>query len=103
MSNDAPNRRIEFIAYDFEHSEETVERGVPPSALVRRSDVALQPHSSFEVRADNLDLGGSRGSRGGYPLAALGSEDWCSGSQICSHYTTSANGLSSDECAPQEI
>jgi hypothetical protein len=58
MSNDAPNRRIEFIAYDFEHSEETVERGVPPSALVRRSDVAFQPHSSFEVRADNLDLGG---------------------------------------------
>ena len=57
MSNDAPNRRIEFIAYDFEHSEETVERGVPPSALVRRSDVAFQPHSSFEVRADNLDLG----------------------------------------------
>ena len=55
MSNDAPNRRIEFIAYDF---EQTVERGVPPSALVRRSDVALQPHSSFEVRADNLDLGG---------------------------------------------
>ena len=81
MSNDAPNRRIEFIAYDF---EQTVERGVPPSALVRRSDVALQPHSSFEVRADNLDL-------------VVGS-----GSQICSHYT-SANCLSSDECAPQEI
>jgi len=36
----------------------------------------------------------SRGSRGGYPLAALGSEDWCNPTSESPHFTNSSASLS---------
>jgi len=43
----------------------------------------------------------SRGSRGGYPLAALGSEDWCNPSHggVFSGGRPSVHGVATSHCA----
>ena len=49
-----------------------------------------------------FDRAGSRGSRGGYPLAALGSEDWCNPSHggVFSDGRPSVHGVATSPTAP---
>ena len=83
---------------------ETVEAVLRQESITRPQDIGAlsAPAIAGKCGKNKRSLVGSRGSRGGYPLAALGSEDWCNPSHggVFSGGRPSVHGVATSPTAP---